>query len=167
MYQGTPSCFPSTWPAALDPSEKSDMSRLSGTVENELEKSAIQVVPICARSGPLPAAMAVWSLSCAEDHGIAVTLTLTSGFSFSNPLAKSSSRSPSLPMAQIVRSPVALLELMVLTASESESAPLSDRPHEDMPITMTALTTVATDALKNDFIIETPYKYKYQSNRLD
>ena len=166
MYQGTPSCFPSTWPAALDPSEKSDMSRLSGTVENELEKSAIQVVPICARSGPLPAAMAVWSLSCAEDQGIAVTLTLTSGFSFSNPLTKSPSRSPSLPMAQMVRSPVALLESMVLTASESESALFADRPHADIPAIIATLAMPATTALKNGFLIEISFD-SYQSNRLD
>ena len=61
-------------------------------------------------------------------------------------------------MAQMVRPPVALLESMALTASGSESALLADRPHEDMLITMTALAATATAALKNDFIIETPYQ---------
>lgn len=71
-------------------------------------------------------------------------------------------------MAQMVRSPVALLESMVLTASESESesALFADRPHADIPAIIATLAMPATTALKNGFLIEISFD-SYQSNRLD
>ena len=58
-------------------------------------------------SGVLPAVIAVVNLSCAASHGIAVTLTFTPGLAASNSLARSGSFSPSAPIAQTVRVPVA------------------------------------------------------------
>ena len=59
-------------------------------------------------------------------------------------------------MAQMVRSPVALLESMVLTASESESALFADRPHADIPAIIATLAMPATTALKMASSLKSP-----------
>lgn len=69
--------------------------------------SPIQVVPTIARSGVLLALIALVNLSCAESHGMAVTVILVPGLSASNFLASWPSSSPLVPIAQTVRLPVA------------------------------------------------------------
>src|SRR3954454_20873833 len=88
--------------------------------------SPIQVVPTMAASGVLPAAIAVMNLSCAESQGIAVTCTFTPGFAASKSLARAGSFSPSAPIAQIVRDPVALpAEMLSALPEAAEEVPLS------------------------------------------
>src|ERR1700712_4228663 len=85
------------------------------------EKQPIQVVPICAISGVVPPAMAVWYLLCAASQGIAVTLTVTPGFAASNCLAKAGRPSPSSAWAQMFSVPVAGPVAMVLAALAADS----------------------------------------------
>ena len=69
-------------------------------------------------------------------------------------------------MAQMYRSPVAVIESTVLTASESYSALFADLTHADIPAIIATLAMPATTALKNGFLIEISFD-SYQSNRLD
>ncbi len=117
------------------------MSRSVGTVANASAKSAIQVVPIMARSGVLPPAIAVWILLCAASQGIAVNSTFTSGLAFWNSFTNSGSSSPSVPIAQMVMSPVAGSVPMVDAAAGLSLPASSERPQPAR--VMLAVSTMA------------------------
>ena len=104
------------------------MSMEVGVGTNASAKSPIHVVPICAMSGVVPPAIAVWYLLCAASHGSAVTLIFTPGFAASNAFANAGIASPSPPCAHMVIVPVAGPDAIVLAAAfdplPAESEPL-------------------------------------------
>ena len=93
------------------PSKNDSMSIESGTSSSApvAANSPIQVVPIWLTSGVSPPATEVRSLSWATSHAIGVTLTVTPGFCAMKSLARTSSFSPSAPIAQTVTVPPMLL----------------------------------------------------------
>src|SRR5687767_10365997 len=114
----------------VEPFEPANMSAVSnplGVGSKAAAKSAIQVVPICATSGVVLPAIAVWYLLCAASHGIAVTLTFTPGFAASNCLSRPGSACPSAPCAHNVIVPVA--GPLASPPGEGPDPAVSSRPH--------------------------------------
>ncbi|MCY1234244.1 hypothetical protein D9M72_468200 [compost metagenome] len=116
---------PSTSVDFTEPGKKSLASISLGVASNELAKSPIQVVPIWATSGVVPPAMAVWYLLSAASQGMAVTLTLTPGFSASKSLRSAGRASPSLPWAHRVMVPDAWPEAMGLADDAADEPAVS------------------------------------------
>lgn len=104
--------------------------------------SPIQVVPIIATSGVVPAVIELTNFSWAESHGTGVTLTVMSGYSSSKPATRSGSASPSAPIAQTSSSPEAssVETASPVSGAASPPAPPSSRPQ---PVRARAVVVVS------------------------
>ena len=114
-----------------------------------------------ARSGTFPDAIAVWNFCSAESQGMAVTSTVTSGFSFSNAARKSGSNSPSVPMAHILMVPVAGPSSSAAGAAVVRSV-VSARPQ---PVSASDVATMSADAARI-FLITAYLSVEIESMRL-
>jgi hypothetical protein len=139
-YHGTPTAWPASSVVSTEPAKKSLVSMPSGTGANASPNSAIQVVPIIATSGVVPAAMAVWNLSRAASQGIGTTSMSTSGLASTKSCTKSGRASPSVPMAHTESSPLASPDPRV-DASVLPVLPVSsERPHAVSAVRASAVT---------------------------
>src|SRR5665647_1234401 len=134
-YHGTPYDVPPTSVVFCAPSKKRLLSIVAGVGSSAwAANSPIQVVPIMAASGVLPAVMAVANLSWAASQGTAVTSTLTPGLAASKSLVSLGRLSPSAPMAQTEMVPVALPELTVAAVPVAVAPVFADRPQAASPM---------------------------------